>query len=99
MHPCSGKETPMLRGLKQEQEFYLESVIQSKIRPDLIYSVAGLNEKMEAMQSQVAEKSRDRELGFDESDYEILYPVMLVACGTLIILEAMERMNEINWPI
>lgn len=99
MHPYSGKETSMLSGLKQEQEFHLESVIQSKIRPDLIYSVAGLNEKMEAMQSQVAEKSQDRELRFDESDYEILYPMMLVACGTSIILEAMERMNEINWPI
>ena len=99
MHPSSGKETPMLRDSKQDQEYYLESIIQSKIRPDLIYSVADFNEKLEAMKSQAAEKSQDRELGFDGLDYKILYPMMLVTCGTSIMLEAMERMNEINWPI
>jgi hypothetical protein len=99
MHPHLSKETPMLRDLKQEQEYYLESVIQSRIRPDLIYSMADFNEKLEAMKSQAAEKSHDRELGFDESDYTILYPMMLIACRTSVMLAAMERMNEINWPI
>ena len=98
MHPHVGKETPILCGAKQNLELlHLEDIIQRK-KPYLPYAVSDFNEKLKAMQSQVAENSHDEILGLDEVDYEILHSWTFITCEASVILAAISLMNEIGWP-